>query len=96
MLHPLRLVVTVRQFRSASFSKPSRYKKTVAVVFVEQFHDVSERLFAGKIEIYFSQVRIGVTDCSSYAVHSKGIIVQCQVAEPGHQHADEEEAQPER
>ena len=33
---------------------PSDIEQTVAVIVVQQFHDVREILFAGKVEVYFS------------------------------------------
>ena len=33
---------------------PSDIEQTVALIVVQQFHDVREILFAGKVEVYFS------------------------------------------
>lgn len=68
---------------------PSDIEQTVAVIVVQQFHDVREILFAGKVEVYFSQVLVRIADGPAYAVYDEAVIVQRQVAEAGHQHADE-------
>ena len=67
---------------------PSDIEQTVAVIVIQQFHDVREILFAGKVEVYFSQVLIRIADGPAYAVYDEVIIVQRQVAEAGHQHAE--------
>ena len=43
----------------------------------------------GKVEVYFSQVLVRIADGPAYAVYDEAVIVQRQVAEAGHQHADE-------
>lgn len=69
---------------------PADVEQTVAVIVVQQFHDMREILFAGKVKVYFSQVLVRIADGSAHAVYDKPVIVQRQVAEACHQHTDEE------
>ena len=85
-MHPLRPVATVRQSHSAFSLNPADVEKTVTVVLVEQFHDVGESLFPGKIEVDLAQVCIRIADCPACTVYGEVLVVQRQVAEPGHQH----------
>ena len=51
--------------------------------------------FPGEIEVDLAQVCIRIADCPACTVYGEVLVVQRQVAEPGHQHANEEKAQSE-
>ena len=50
---------------------PSDIEQTVEVIVVQQFHDVREILFAGKVEVYFSEVLVRIADSPAYAVYDE-------------------------
>lgn len=71
---------------------PADVEQAVAVVGIQHFYDVREVLFAGKVEVHFPQVGEGVAYGTPDAVDDERVGVYRQVAEAGHQHAEEEEA----